>query len=91
MPERLCGVGNGLAPNVPVIVLQALFSSGPTFPAWHDLLLTGARYSAVEYQRTRAVDLRVFASAPHDKMANLLRSLFRLEICFFSLSTRSLN
>ena len=48
MLKSLCSVGSGVARNVPVIVLQALFSSGSTFPAWHDLLHTGAQYSAVE-------------------------------------------
>ena len=46
MPESLCSVGSGVARNVPVMVRQELFSSGSTFPAWHDLLHTGAQYSA---------------------------------------------
>ena len=31
MPESLCSVASGVARNVPVIVLQALFSLDPPF------------------------------------------------------------
>ena len=48
IPATLYKDGRGVDFKVPVIIRHDLFSSGSTLCAWHDLVHTGAQYSAVE-------------------------------------------
>ena len=66
----------GVGRRFPVITRQALFSSALTFFAWQEFPQTAQQYSAVEYERARAVVLRVVGSAPQLEFASLERRLF---------------
>ena len=91
-----------LAPFLPLCFAASISSaesvlSSPCDPgsissmsAYEDLSHTGAAYSAIEYHRTSAVDLRILAFVPHSELANFFNRLlpvatFMLKFCMYCL------
>ena len=91
MPANLYTEDSGVGRRVPVMVLQALLSSGSIFLAWQEFLHTGAQYSAVEKLSAIDVVLRVSGFVPQLEFASLSRMLFLVATFALTLLTCSLK
>ena len=85
IPATLYSDGRGVGRRFPVTRRQALFSSALTFLAWQEFPQTAQQYSVVEYERARAVVLRVVGSAPQLEFASLESRLFLVATLPFTL------
>lgn len=66
----------GVDLTAPEMVLMAEFSLTSILFTWALLAKTGVQYSATEYVNANVEILSVWASAPHDELANFWIKLF---------------